>query len=268
MVEFFEKISYRVADIAALAAQYIANERTSFSSSDIEHKGRQNLVSYVDKEAERLIVSGLMELIPEAKFLGEESTDGSVEGNAEGSYLWVIDPLDGTANFIHSMPPYCVSIALMYGSEVVVGVIYEVTRSECFRAFKGGGAYLNDKRISVSEVSEIEDSLVITGVSYDERGTDSFERAFRYFNSNSNGTRRIGSAAANLAYVAAGRAECFFQRGLSPWDVAAGVLLIECAGGVVTDYSAGDNVVFGREVIATNKNSYNKFFNVICNEQF
>ncbi len=268
MVQFFEQISLRVAEVAAIAARYIATQREDFSPSAIEHKGVQNLVSYVDKEAERLIYSELSDIVPGAKFLGEESADGSIVENPEGEYLWVIDPLDGTANFIHSMPPYCVSIALMYGGQVVVGVIYEVTRSECFRAYRGGPCYLNDREIRVSDIQSVSDSLVITGVSYDERSSDSFERAFSYFNRNTNGTRRIGSAAANLAYVAAGRAECFFQRGLSPWDVAAGALLVECAGGVVTDYSGGNNYIFGREIITTNKNSYNNFYNIICNDQF
>ncbi len=268
MKEFFEKIRKEVVQVAREAGSFIARERKTFQSSSIEHKGTQNLVSYVDKGAEKLIIARLKDILPEAAILAEESYKGEKFENKEGGYLWVIDPLDGTTNFIHDMPPYCVSIALMQGSEVVVGVIYEITRDECFSASRGSHTILNDREVSVSEVGEITDSLVITGVAYSERGVDNFEKAFKFFNKNSNGTRRIGSAATNLAYVAAGRAECFFQKGLSPWDVAAGVLLVEMAGGVVVDYNNGRNFVFGESVIATNKNSHNNFYSTICENLF
>ncbi len=268
MRENLENICERVCEVAREAGAFIARERETFDRGRIEHKGAQNLVSYVDKGAEKLIIERLSKILPEAKFLAEESSVGQIAENPEGEYLWVIDPLDGTTNFIHAMPPYAVSLALMYGSEVVVGVIYEVTRDECFSAYKGSRSKLNGKDISVSEVKEIEDSLVITGVAYSERGADNFERAFEYFNRNSNGTRRIGSAAANLAYVAAGRAECFFQCGLEPWDVAAGVLLVENSGGVVKDYDGGRDFVFSRTLIATNKNSHLKFYSTICKKLF
>lgn len=260
----YENICSKVCEVARCAGDFIERERETFDSSKIEYKGAQNLVSYVDKGAEKLIIERLKEIMPEANFLAEESTKETVRENPEGSYLWVIDPLDGTTNFIHALPPYCVSLALMCGSEVVVAVIYEVTRKECFSTYKDAPTLLNGKEVRVSSVEEVENSLVITGVAYSERGTDSFEKAFSYFNNNTNGTRRMGSAAANLAYVAAGRAECFFQRGLEAWDVAAGVLLVKNAGGVVVDYDGGSDCVFGRSVVATNKNSHKKFYSIIC----
>ncbi len=261
----YQDICREVQKVAQRAAEFIALQRESFQPQSVEHKGEQNLVSYVDKEAESIIIAALTELLPEASVLAEESSTETRTSNPDGQLLWVIDPLDGTTNFVHDMPPYCVSIALMEGNEVVVGVIYEITRRECFWAFKGSRCYLNEREICVSQIDQIKDSLVITGVSYGSRGgKGDFFSAFNYFNERSNGTRRIGSAAANLAYVAAGRAEAFFQRGLAAWDVAAGAFLVERAGGKVVDYSGGSNFVFGEEIIATNSDSHNNFFRVIC----
>ncbi len=268
MKDFLDNITHEVCRVARLAGEFISRSRVDFSPQRVEYKGEQNLVSYVDKEAERLILSELAKLLPEAKVLSEEGFSQLLSPLGD-EYLWVVDPLDGTANFVHSMPPYCVSIALLKGREVLVGVIYEVTRDECFWAHKLSGCYLNGKQIRVSDVQRVQDSMVITGMAYNTPGgEESFLRAFSYFNVHTNGTRRIGSAAANLAYVAAGRAECFFQRGLSEWDVAAGVLLVERAGGIVCDYSGGDDVIFGREIIATNNNTNNKFVEIICENSF
>ncbi len=263
-----ENICQELCRVAELAGDFIAHERENFDSSKIEFKGEHNLVSYVDKGAEALIISELKEILPEAEFLAEESTKEKIISNPEGRYLWVIDPLDGTTNFIHSLPPYCVSLALMYGSEVVVGVVYEITRRECFSTYKGAPTMLNGREIKVSEISEIHDSLVITGVAYSQGGKSSFDKAFSYFNIHSDGTRRMGSAAANLAYIAAGRGECFFQRGLEPWDVAAGSLLVKNAGGVVMDYDTKENYVFDRSIIATNKNSHDNFYKTLCENLF
>ncbi len=270
MEKNFEKICKEVCEVARRAGQYIAEERKNFTLDKIEYKGHQNLVSYVDKSAERLIIEQLSAIVPEAKILAEESAADNSQFTIHNSQLlWVIDPLDGTTNFMHSMPPYCVSIALMQGSEVVVGVIYEITQKECFYAWKGSDCYLNGEVIRVSEIGEVSKSLVITGVAYNmDEGVERFNRAFDYFNRNSNGTRRIGSAAADLAYVAAGRAECFFQWNLSPWDVAAGALLVERAGGVVVDYNGGEEYIFGRSIISTNKNSHKQFFNILCENLF
>lgn len=271
----FETICQKVCQVARNAGHYIAHERKSFSAHSIEYKGSQNLVSYVDKEAQRLILGELAQILSGAQILAEESdssdsiveiTSGGVSGDG---FLWVVDPLDGTTNFTHSFPPYCVSIALLRGSEVVVGVVYEITQDECFYAWQGSACYLNGVVVSVSDIGEVSKSLVVTGIAYNmDEGEARFSRAFSYFNTHSNGTRRIGSAAADLAYVAAGRAECFFQWNLSPWDVAAGSLLVERAGGKIIDYDGGDNYIFGRSLIATNFNSHKQFKDILCENLF
>lgn len=267
----FNYICIEVCEIARQAGGYIRSERENFSSESIEYKGDQNLVSYVDKSAEKMILEQLNKLLPEAKVLAEESTadlEAQLMEHGEDEFLWVVDPLDGTTNFIHALPPYCVSIALLQGKKPVVGVIYEITSNECYYGWQGSKCYINGREVKVSEISEVKDSLIITGIAYNmENGVESFMKAFNYFNKYSNGTRRMGSAAANLAYVAAGRAECFFQRGLSPWDVAAGALLVECAGGKVVDYEKQNNCIFGRSIIATNNNSHQKFINILCEKE-
>lgn len=254
----FQQICLSVCDIARQAGAYIAGERKTFSPAQIEYKGVQNLVSYVDKTAESLIIESLERLLPQAAIIAEESHSSSQGNRAE--LTWIIDPLDGTTNFTHGMPPYCVSIALMCGSSVVVGVVYEITVGECFYAWKGSDCYLNGERIEVSKIDSIDRSLVVTGLAYKTQDTiEAFRRSFDYFNLNSNGARRLGSAATDLAYVAAGRAECFYQKNLAPWDVAAGSFLVQRAGGVVTDYDQGEEFVFGGSIIATNKTASKVF---------
>lgn len=255
------ELKERVCQVAKLASDFIANQRKCFDSTKIEHKGHQNLVSYVDKQAERLIVEQLQGLIPGCDFLGEEGTST----NNGSPYRWVIDPLDGTTNFIHDFPPYCVSIALEYEGEVVLGVIYVVTSGECFAATKDTPATLNGREIRVSDVDRIENSLVISGLAYDHscQFISEFTLLFERFNRTTNGARRVGSAAANLAYIACGRAECFYQTNLSPWDVAAGGLIIQQAGGVVVDFDGGGNFVYGKSIIATNQKLHAEFYKKI-----
>lgn len=257
----YQEICQKVCTVARWSGAFIRGERATFSAEKVEHKGHQNLVSYVDKEAERMIVASLKEILPSASVLGEE---GVCDSNCESDYMWIIDPLDGTTNFIHGMPPYCVSIALQCGTEIVVGVVYEITLEECYYAWQGSYAYLNGGVIKVSEESKIENSLVITGLAYNiEEYRAHFNRLFDYFNRNSHGARRIGSAAADLVYVAAGRAECFYQANLSAWDVAAGALIVQRAGGRVTDFAGGNNYVFGKEIIATNGVTHASFTEII-----
>ncbi|MEG1663811.1 MAG: inositol monophosphatase family protein [Mucinivorans sp.] len=259
----YEEICKQVCDVARDAGAFIAQQRKHFSADKIEYKGHQNMVSYVDKESEVMIVRALRAIIPLSNIIGEEGT--STTGSIETAYTWIIDPLDGTTNFIHGLPPYCVSIALTCGSEVVVGVVYEINVGECFYAWQGSGAYLNGSPIEVSEVEAMENSLVITGLAYNmsERQKQSFLTLFDYFNLHTHGARRLGSAASDLVYVAAGRAEGFYQANLSPWDVAAGGFIVERAGGRVSDFHGGDNWLFGREIIATNSQLYSQFATLV-----
>jgi myo-inositol-1(or 4)-monophosphatase len=183
----------------------------------------------------------------EAGFIAEEDT----EAERAEEYNWVIDPLDGTTNFMHGLRMYCVSIALLKKNEPILGVVYEINNDECFYAIKGGKAFLNRKPISISKVTEFQDGLYITGMPYTNfERLDDYFKIFEHFTRHTHGIRRLGSAAADIAYVACGRSEGFFEFGLHPWDVAAAALILKEAGGMVTDYSGGDNYIFGGEMIA------------------
>ena len=231
--------------ITKLAGTFIENERKNFDFSKIEYKGQNDLVSYVDKQAEQLLVENLSNVLPESGFIAEE-------GTGERKFLnWVIDPLDGTTNFMHGVAPYSVSVALMEGDEVLLGVIYIIRSDECYYAHKSGKAYCNGNIIQVSQVRDFKDGLYITGYPYrDFSRMDSFFKIMHHFLANSHGLRRFGSAAADLAYVASGQCEGFFEFFLNPWDVAAGALIVERAGGIVTDFKGGNNYIYGKELIA------------------
>lgn len=259
----YQVICDRVCEVAKEAGRFIREQRLTFSADKVELKGRHNLVSYVDKESEKMVVTRLLQIVPDASILAEEGT--AIEaGDCTAEYCWIIDPLDGTTNFVHGMPPYCVSIALQRAGQTVVGVVYEITADECFYAWQGSVAYMNGRQIGVSVESEIENSLVITGMAYNiEYTRERFNELFDYFNCNSHGARRLGSAAADLAYVAIGRAECFYHANLSPWDVAAGALIVQAAGGRVTDFKGWNGYVFGKEIVATNATTHQQFLDII-----
>lgn len=253
-----DKLSHEVISIAKNAGTFIRNQTDKLSSIDVETKGNHDYVTYVDKTSEKQIVQSLQALLPEAGFIVEENTI-SKQGDA---YKWVVDPLDGTTNFIHGIPVFSVSIALMHHEEVVLGVIYEVNLDECFSAVKGKGAFLNGMPIQVSYVNALKNSLLATGFPYyDYSRMDSFIDLFRWCLKNTHGLRRIGSAAVDLAYVACGRFEGFYEYGLDAYDVAAGCLIVQEAGGQVSDFHGKNNYIFGREVLASNKNIYPEFLN-------
>jgi len=235
---------------------YILTEAEQFNSEAVESKGLHDFVSFVDKNAEKQLVDGLKQLVPEAGFIAEEQT----ETYRAEQYNWVIDPLDGTTNFIHGLMPYAISVALMEKEEVVLGVIYEISRNEMFYAWKGSKAYLNDMEISVSKANKVSDSLIATGFPYyDYDRLPQFMKTLDFFMRNSHGLRRLGSAATDLAYVACGRFDAFYEYSLSPWDVAAGALIVQQAGGKVSDFNGGNNYIFGREIIATNASIFDEF---------
>lgn len=246
--------------VAKEVGAFIRKERQHFDVEKVEHKGFNDLVSYVDKEAERQIVEKLALILPEAGFITEEGTNST---QAE-IYNWVIDPLDGTTNFIHGIPNFSVSIALMEKEEVILGVVYEVNRHECFYAMKGGGAFCNDTKIKVSSAPNLAASLIATGFPY-----YNFELIDRYLNSmkslmqKTHGLRRLGSAAVDLCYVAAGRTEGFFEYNLNSYDVAAGAIIVQEAGGKVTDFDGGGDYVFGRKIVASNGNIHSEFLIVL-----
>lgn len=249
MENTYKNLCLQTCEIARTSGKIMAEERKNFDVSKIENKGMHDLVSYVDKESEKRIIAELQKLLPESGFIAEEGTNDT-RGER---FNWVIDPLDGTTNFIQGVPVYCVSIGLLDGDELVVGVVYEVGRDECFYAWKNGGAYLNGEKITVSDRSDIHDALLATGFPYsDFSRIEEYIEFLRWAMKNARGVRRLGSAAADLAYVACGRFDAFWEYDLKPWDVAAGALLVKEAGGMVSDYSGGDNYLFGREIVASN----------------
>ncbi|KEO73173.1 inositol monophosphatase family protein [Anditalea andensis] len=235
--------------IAKKAGAFIRNERQGFQIESIEHKGFNDLVSYVDKEAEKMIVEGLKALLPEAGYITEEGTE-TVQNDV---YNWIIDPLDGTTNFIHGLPIYSVSIALIEKDKLLLGVVYEINLDECFYAISGRGAFCNGKSIKVSSATKLADSLIATGFPYyDFDLISKYLEVMKNLMQKSHGIRRLGSAAVDLVYVACGRAEAFFEYNLNAYDVAAGALIVLEAGGHVTDFGGGDKYIFGRQILASN----------------
>lgn len=245
----YKELTLATCEIARKAGQFMAEERKTFNDSKIESKGLHDLVSYVDKASEKQIIEQLSVLLPESGFIAEE---GTTDKKGE-RFNWVIDPLDGTTNFIQGVPVYCVSIGLLDGDQLVAGVVYEVGRGECFYAWKDGGAYLNGEPVHVSTRGDIHDALLATGFPYsDFSRMDEYIGFLKWTMTHARGVRRLGSAAADMAYVACGRFDAFWEYDLKPWDVAAGAVIVKEAGGTVTDYSGGDNYLFGKEIIASN----------------
>lgn len=239
-----------VKEVAIDTGHFLKDERAKFDRSAVQEKGPHDYVSYVDKASEERLVNRLSALLPEAGFITEEKT---TRQHAQEAYCWVIDPLDGTTNFIHDMAPYCVSIALRDQHEVLLGVVYEVCRDECYWAYKGGGAYMNDTPIHVTEIAAMDQAQILLGFPYDsERFRPIVLHAIAQMYGTVGAERLLGSAAAELCYVAAGRAEGRIEGLLGPWDVAAGTLILSEAGGLTTDFSGGDTYLNGREVIASN----------------
>ncbi|MBE0649590.1 MAG: inositol monophosphatase [Bacteroidales bacterium] len=249
-------ITQQVVEISKQAGNIIRDEVTRFSEADVEYKGAHDLVSYVDKKSESFLVDALKKLIPEAGFIAEESPNLK---RAE-RYNWIVDPLDGTTNFIHKIPVFSISIALTEYLKPIVGVIFEINLNECFYAWEGGPAFLNDKKIKVSNTGILDQSLLATGFPYyDYSRLDDYLVLFKDLMQSSRGVRRLGSAAVDLAYVACGRFELFYEYGLSPWDVAAGALIVERAGGRITTFKGTDDFIFGREIVASNGKVHDEF---------
>ncbi|MEX1189966.1 MAG: inositol monophosphatase family protein [Bacteroidia bacterium] len=253
-------IQQEVIRISREVGKFIKHEQNRISSQNVEEKGRNDFVTYVDKAAETLLVSELSALIPDCGFITEENT----VSQEEKEFIWIIDPIDGTTNFIHGLPLFSISIALMYEKRIILGLILEVTNDECFHSIEGGPAYLNDKQISVSKRPKLSDSLIVTGFPYrDEGRLEAWMKLFIHLLQNSHGVRRLGSAAIDLAYVACGRFEAFYEYGLSPWDVAAGGFIVKQAGGEVSDFSGEENWLFGKELMAGNGLMNEELLNVI-----
>lgn len=255
-----EKICKEVNLLVIEVGQFIKSEVSNIKDDDIKKKGLHDFVTYVDKTSEERIISKLRKILPEAGFIAEENSLLPRSDN----YNWVIDPLDGTTNFIHSIPFYSISIALMYRNEIILGIVYEINSKELFFSWKGGAAYMNNEVITVSSSQKMDDSLIATGFPFhDFDRLDSYLNTLRHIMNNSHGLRRLGSAALDLAYIACGRFDGFFEYGLHPWDVAAGSFIVKQAGGKVTDFKEEDNYIFNKEIIASNCGINDEFIELI-----
>jgi len=238
---------------AARRAGTIIN-RASFDVSllKITRKQHNDFVTEVDKAAEDTIIEVLKSAYPDHAILAEESGP-SANLHDDNENVWIIDPLDGTTNFIHGFPQYCISIALQQRGQITQAVIYDPTRNDLFTASRGAGAYLNEKRIRVTRRDRIADALIGTGFPFrDMAGLDEYMKMFRIMTENCAGLRRPGAAALDLAYVAAGRLDGFFEKGLKPWDIAAGSLLVTEAGGIVGTFNGEADYLHKGDVLAGN----------------
>ncbi|MCA1612948.1 MAG: inositol monophosphatase [Acidobacteria bacterium] len=236
----------------AREAGRVLAEKFGRASLAVTRKGDIDIVTEADLAAERLIVERIRSYHPRHAILTEEAGDAVGAEMSAAEYKWVIDPLDGTTNYAHGYPCFCVSVALEHEGEIVLGVVHDPTRDETFAAERGAGATLNGRRIRVSEVDEINRALVCTGFPYDVRARSDFARHFHNFIMHAQGVRRDGAAALDLAYVACGRFDGFWEEGLRPWDVAAGKIIVEEAGGRITRYDDTPFDIYTPPVVATN----------------
>ncbi|MBN2175369.1 MAG: inositol monophosphatase [Bacteroidales bacterium] len=255
-----ELLTKQVTNLTRAVGTYLKNEIKNIQKEKIINKGHNDFVTYVDKNSERRLVAELTKLLPEAGFIAEENNTYKRAKN----YNWVIDPLDGTTNYIHGLPVYAISVALIHRDEVVSGVVFEINQQECFYAWKKGGAYLNNHKISCTDTENLSESFFATGFPYsDFSRIDGYLEVFKELMKSTHGVRRLGSAATDLAYLACGRFDGFFEYGLHPWDVAAGELIVREAGGIVSDFKGGNNYLFGKEIIAANSYIYKGFLELM-----
>lgn len=257
-----EALNKEVNAIIREVGNYISAQKDHLSTADIDTKGIHDLVTFVDKRSERMLVDQLSSILPDSGFLVEEQT---VENKGK-EYTWIIDPLDGTTNFIHGLPAYSISVALMKEHELIMGTVLDVEADECFYAWHGGPAHLNDNIITVSKTKDLGDSLLATGFPYSDFGKlDSYIELLKYLMKNSRGIRRFGSAAIDLSWVACGRFDGFWEYSLKPWDVAAGSLILKQAGGLVSDFKGGNNYLYGKEIVSGNPEIQQELLNLVKN---
>jgi myo-inositol-1(or 4)-monophosphatase len=254
MTEYLE-----VAWQAASAAGAIIRDNWQRSKS-IDYKGAIDLVTTVDRESERKIVELLRDRFPNHSILAEEETNLE---KYDSAYRWIVDPLDGTTNFAHGYPQFCVSIALERSGQVLLGLVYDPLRGECFRAVKGQGATLNGTPIATSSTNELDKALLATGFPYDHReNADFYLSYFKAFMTRCQGIRRGGSAALDLSYVACGRLDGFWEMKLKPWDTAAGALIVSEAGGKLSDFSGKPFSIWGSETLAANNSIHEEMVKI------
>ncbi|MEI7803634.1 MAG: inositol monophosphatase family protein [Bacteroidota bacterium] len=249
------ELTEKVIEVSKSAGAFIREQYFLFNEKNVEVKSLNSLVSFVDITAEKMIVDGLKNILPESEFLTEENTVAQTSNiqNLTSNFLWIIDPLDGTTNFIHGIPTFAVSIGLMHNGKMKLGVVYEIMHDECFAAYEGSQSQLNGKPIHVSERKTLADSLIATGFPYEKFDfIPQYLKTLSHLMQHTRGIRRIGSAAVDLAYTACGRFDGFFEYNLNAWDVAAGAFIVQQAGGQLSCFSGSDEFIFGREILAGN----------------
>lgn len=251
-----------IAEIAARQAGKIITESLG-KVKEISFKTLQsNLVTEVDKKSEEIIIDILLSEYPDFDILAEESGASSTK-NSE--YMWVIDPLDGTTNFTHSLPIFSISIGLLKGNEILAGVVYDPSRDHMFKAETTKGAFLNNKRLHISKNKDIKKSLLVTGFPYNvEQNPDHCFERFIMMTMESRAVRRLGSAALDFAYVAAGIFDGFWEVKLNPWDIAAGLLLVREAGGKVTNFVGEESDIFNKQILASNGFIHKKMIELLA----
>lgn len=256
-----EDICKAVTSVVFDVGGFIKNWATKHDRDKIEDKSHNSFVTEVDVAAEEMLVEGLSAIYPEAGFITEEKTVVQKDHEME----WIIDPIDGTTNYIYQIPAYSVSVALCQNRRPVLGVVYSVANDELFYTWQDAPAFLNDKELKVNQCPHLEKALLVTGFPYERTEMlDKYMAIFKEFLLRTRGVRRLGSAALDLAYVAAGRFDGFYEHQLNPWDVAAGVLLVQNAGGRVLDFSGGQDYLFGGEIIASAVDISNEMQKVIA----
>ncbi|HEY9488550.1 MAG TPA: inositol monophosphatase family protein [Chryseosolibacter sp.] len=262
-----EQIEKGVIGICQEVGEFIRREGASFDRGRIEQKTVfNNLVSYVDKEAEKALVKELRKIFPAAGFITEE---GTVEQSRQNEYNWIIDPLDGTTNFLHGLPLYAISMGLTRNGKAILGVIYDICQKECYHAVENSPAFRDGNIIKVSAIPTLNESLLATGFPYyhsDKR--DDYLDIIKEFLNETHGIRRLGSAAMDLAYVACGRLEGFFEYNLHPWDIAAGTIIVQQAGGKISDFTGGDDFLFGKQFCASNTSVHEEMLQIIQSRWF
>lgn len=245
----------------------LSSSEIIFNSLDrpkiVDYKGKSNLVTQTDRESEENIKSIISKSFPDHGILGEET--GDTKSNSP--YLWVIDPLDGTTNFVHDYPSYAVSIGVLYEGQPIVGVIMELPMNKMYFAVQNEGTYCDTERISVSTTSDLSQSLLVTGFGYDHGSLwETNMRLFKHFTNITQGVRRLGAASVDLCHVASGKADGFWEFDLHPWDTAAGILIVTEAGGTISKIDGAPFMINDKQIIASNGFIHNKFIDEIKNK--
>lgn len=252
----------RHANLAVLeVAAFLREQVNQVQPGQVEEKHRNGLVSYVDRTAEEMLVERLGRLLPEAAFITEEET---IAQGATSELQWIIDPLDGTTNYLYGLPHYSISVGLRAKADMLVGIVHHVPNDELFFAWQGGGAWCNDRPIRASQRQTLREALVATGFPYHNFSrADAWFKVLRVLLAKGRAVRRYGSAALDLAYIACGRFDLFFEYGLNAWDVAGGALLVQEAGGRISDFRGGTDFVSGGEVLACNPAIYAEALEIV-----